>query len=235
MKHMNRIKLFTVELNQGHRGETKLFVNEGIKGNIADVLFRLKEYQKPGDCIFDLCSLRGTYGEFAILRTSKRDADNSAVRDILNENSGLIRIRLGEILSFKIFDGPFVRVWVTFEDGPKVSWSLLDSGKIDKVLHLRLEQAVRIREGKTQGPQPEAKKPYSLEHTFAEKKEQGELSPSQHEAMINLHVVEDDNSVGVNDFNFEPVDLSPPKAQGRKTPKATRRYKKPDLQTGTNG
>ena len=146
---MNTIKLFTVDLKQDHRGSQSLFVNKGIIGNISDVLFRLEEHKKPGDCILDLCSLRSTHGEFAILRTSKRDADNSAVRDILNENSGVIRIRLGEILSFKIADGPFVRVWVTFEnDDSKVSWSLFNSGKIEQGLAKRLEFAVRVREGK---------------------------------------------------------------------------------------
>ncbi len=164
---MNMIKLFTVELKQGHRGEPNLFVYEGITGDISHVLRKLQEDKKTGDHAFDVRSLRNVRGEFAILRTSKRDADNFKVRDILKDNSGIIRTRLGEILSFKIFEGPFVRVWITFENNDsKVSWSLLDSGKINRELHTRLEQAVRIREGKTQGPPPKSKKMFTLENAF---------------------------------------------------------------------
>ncbi len=155
-KHMNTIKLFTIELNEGHRGETKLFVNDGIRGNISKVLSKLNEQKKLGDCLFDLCSLRGLRGEFAILRTSGRDSDNFTVIDLLRKHSGLLRIRLGEILSFKIFEGPFVRVWITFEeDDSKVSWSLINSAEIQTTLQKRLEYSVRVREGKT-NPLPQA-------------------------------------------------------------------------------
>ncbi len=153
---MKMIKLFTVDFSEGHRGEPKLFVDEGIRGNISKVLSKLNDQKKPGDCLFDLRSLRGLRGEYAILRTSGRDSDNFTVIDLLRSHCGLLRIRLGEIFSFKIFEGPFVRIWITFEEeDSKVSWSMMNSAEIQSTLQKRLEYSVRVREGKTK-PLPQA-------------------------------------------------------------------------------
>jgi hypothetical protein len=210
---MKTAKLLTVDLNQVHRGEPKLYVNEGIRGNIGQVLGKLEESFKPGDCIFDLRPIRCIHGEFTILRTSHRDADHNAVRDILNQNSGLIRIRMGEILSFKIFDGPFLRVWVTFDGADsKVSWALMDSGMVTDGLAQQLEYAVRVREGKIQAVA--SVKTHSLKNAFT-KANSNDWSPLQPE----LHVVTTEE------------------AKGRKTPKATRVKKTPKIsnmkKTGT--
>jgi hypothetical protein len=221
----NTVRLFTVDANEGHRGELKLYVNEGIRGDISNILQRLQGGQKPGDYVLDICSLRNIHGEFMILRTSHRDADNNTVRDILNTNSGIIRIRLGEILSFKVFDGPFIRVWITFEnDNSNISWGLFKSGKIKPNFSKLLEHSVRTREGKVSQFNTPDQKSHFLKNAGEE------WSPSQ------AFTVVQNNPISVNNFDFNGVDLRLPKKQGRQTPAATRRCKKPDLKkTGTRG
>lgn len=216
---MKMIKLFTVDFSEGHRGEPKLFVDEGIRGNISKVLSKLNDQKKPGDCLFDLRSLRGLRGEYAILRTSGRDSDNFTVIDLLRSHCGLLRIRLGEIFSFKIFEGPFVRIWITFEEeDSKVSWSMMNSAEIQSTLQKRLEYSVRVREGKTK-PLPQAIS--LLEKAFNEVEV---WSPSDDSIKF------EDNPINLENQESNTASLKTKKKQRRKTTESNRRYKKINTQ-----
>jgi hypothetical protein len=194
----------TVTLIAGHNGKLEIKYFPFIKRNISEVIHtEHKPTQAPGDFLLDISSFRPYSGEFAIMVLHKdcqemiTSVPHEDVVNRLAKWNGIVRIRLGKMLSFRV-GGYFVRIW-NFLDvgGNTISWNISPLGELipqnvkRSLMHADHKRNTIKEQTNKSRYSEQSVNTFSLSSAFEKKTE--DWSPSQ--ALTTLHVVSDNENV----------------------------------------
>ncbi len=110
-----KTKFATIQLIAGHCGKMQIRQLPYIFDDISHIISRNMHNQSSGDYMLDLNSFHGLGGEYEVSHIDEQnnqiaDAYHEQVENRLYLNGGILRLRLGKIISYKI--GQYiVRIW----------------------------------------------------------------------------------------------------------------------------
>ena len=110
-----KTKFATIQLIAGHCGKMQIRQLPYIVDDISHIINRNMHNQSTGDYMLDLNSFYELGGEFEVSHIDEQnnqitDACHEQVESRLHLNEGILRLRLGKIMSYKL-GGYIVRVW----------------------------------------------------------------------------------------------------------------------------
>lgn len=201
-KENMKTRFGTIVLIAGHNGKLEIKYFPYIERDISQVIH--EEHtpsQAPGDFLLDIRSFRPFGGEFAVVSPRSDqddwiiDATHKAVITRLAKWDGIVRVRLGKMISFKV-GGFFVRIWNFLDEGGNtITWhiSKLAEPIPSNVKRALVNAGTKLHELVKEHVQPSEPSrydehsinPFPLSLAFAEEPE--DWSPS--DVLTPLHIV----------------------------------------------
>lgn len=205
-----KTKFGTLVLIAGHNSKLEIKYFPTIPRDISRVIH--EEHipsQIQGDFLLDIRSFRPFNGEFAVVSPSEDsdewiiDAEHEDVVSRLAQWDGIVRVRLGKMLSFKV-GGFFVRIWNFLDEGGStITWNISQLAEpipqnVKRALVSAGIKRLELSKKLAHPAEPEPSRysehsinPFPLSLAFADSKK--EWSPSE-VLTPNLHIVTEDEA-----------------------------------------